>query len=1756
MEEVRSKPTLQNIGRFAYIEPNNPYLTLPDNAILHSYENYCMAVDLTVTIPDRYSCADKTGHVLTYSSSNGTINFFGGSGGETDKNGYLTTSFTDISSTNVGRGNKECLGIESINVSYQQWFYPIVNIKFVDVRGASLFMPQEKGLQQTLEREKMEREQGAVNNSKITQIDSGSFFKAVFSCPCPVFKLTVKGFYGKPITYNLKMSKFNSNFDATTGNSVVDMEFIGNMYGIYTEIPFIYTAVAPYIDDMAYWNSRVASGDFVFDNGAEMITLSEFTKRIKTSITNFEQYKLDIAKKNNYIYIEKCKGELQELKNTFPRSLDINNSIVLDEDRFNKEIAFISYSDSLTTDDVKTLYKYYHSLEAFSERYSQYETLIDMISDIKINENELNSNSTKHMLCKYVVRNGVAYKYTNNNINFNNINIAESFTKYQSEKNYVLADNSESITLSPRFKDAIDKISDKTKPIYIHVLNTEILYSIDEILNSLEKNKDEQESLINEVMVETIEANLGFKISIYNVFKMIFAHLECFIHHYYTALNQIKKQLDGNKNIRSISNFGGYDLTDIPKSYQYVPPYPLCISSIQEGDSTRQVAVWPEDVTGIQIEETKFTKALIKGAHCYVENAQKVLEEIKELEGNTKNRNEEEPIEKFIPATLYDIIFKQKNPYEIIANRSSYSDIDKANLIMATFMLRCYYTIYSFRNNSRGEINDIKKYVAWAEALNVRKAFGEKLARDTKNELSINTKSNQSINNGVEKAKSKTKSTKQSQWTIIDGVPMFSDTENWLYSLIKDGKNTYLPMNVEFRSNRNDVSMGKHIDSSKYICINDSQLNKDTFVSINNTDFLEKYRTEIGAAETYGLKEGKFDVYTKVFEKKYKHEDTISGVFGDNLSVKIIDANEKKNKPKISTAKNFLELHNTNAYLYTSNNANNGNFYFGIVNGEYERFGVFKGNDVYNANKQKPLAKAYLFLFSLPINSSYAKACIETNYGNANKWLLLREGAHYWREDESGEPINLGEYGKGFNGEKSLVPILRRVGLFGKLNNTLYLDKVNHTKNDYITFNELNGLDKDFQVSEARRNYLKKLFVNFATISNIFKDFYLLESTQEDSDDYNKLQRNLVNLLSSEEIFIDYAQPIENGKDKKIKDNDVFDCYSSFLKNLATIYEEKNIEVTNDIDSEDIIVSTGLVNDKDIKLSTYLTLKDLYDKFFCNINSDIFVIGSENSEFKKFRFIDSFYNDISKKLIVNGNYLLDIFRDTVYQSEGAMNTPVKLNMKKSVYEVMADICEHNGLTFLALPQEFGLSGVDNIEKMFSPQSLQDVYTNRHANDGCYIGLYSYKPSERLDIQETEYGYKNDSFDITDGALPSALQTINGDDLIPAFAVTYAKQNQSFFSNISLSTASQQTTEHSITATMDIAGRGQTDGPRESTLYGQDLYRVYAGYSYQCSVEMLGNMQVMPLMYFQLNNIPMWHGAYMIISVEHNIVANNITTKFTGVRVNRNAMPFVNSDYIFANENGEMNYVNITTSDPRAKLDELISQGFSQEQAIEIVNNNGVYGLGNIKAKPKMSPENLLTAKGRVTEAVKKVFSCGHAITSSGSYVHHCARWTFRLAQCFVQPDFDPTCEVSAGGNPNQIGLWNHLTKIGYKEETNVVLNKDEIKKYLANSNNFNYGDVVLYYNSTQAYGTAGAKMHAQFYTGDAYLSSVPGYSSNINVVNEKPEMEKQCKSGWSCDRLNNYGSTFVYGNDNKYPPTDPKYNSWVLKVFRAPELEA
>ena len=59
--------------------------------------------------------------------------------------------------------------------------------------------------------------------------------------------------------------------------------------------------------------------------------------------------------------------------------------------------------------------------------------------------------------------------------------------------------------------------------------------------------------------------------------------------------------------------------------------------------------------------------------------------------------------------------------------------------------------------------------------------------------------------------------------------------------------------------------------------------------------------------------------------------------------------------------------------------------------------------------------------------------------------------------------------------------------------------------------------------------------------------------------------------------------------------------------------------------------------------------------------------------------------------------------------------------------------------------------------------------------------------------------------------------------------------------------------------------------------------------------MMGDAQITPLMYFQLNNIAMWKGAYMITNVQHNITARGMETVFTGVRQSRYSVPFRDDD---------------------------------------------------------------------------------------------------------------------------------------------------------------------------------------------------------------------------------------------------------------------
>jgi hypothetical protein len=356
--------------------------------------------------------------------------------------------------------------------------------------------------------------------------------------------------------------------------------------------------------------------------------------------------------------------------------------------------------------------------------------------------------------------------------------------------------------------------------------------------------------------------------------------------------------------------------------------------------------------------------------------------------------------------------------------------------------------------------------------------------------------------------------------------------------------------------------------------------------------------------------------------------------------------------------------------------------------------------------------------------------------------------------------------------------------------------------------------------------------------------------------------------------------------------------FNSFKSKLLELYGEN---VNNEIYSS----NAGNI---DHKLAMYQTLKNLYDKHFNTIVRDEvkYHLTSEtgNTEFSRFHFVDSFFNDLSDDFLINADYLveiLDIVTDGYASGKGEGTIPSEM----SVYSFMSMICQKHNMMLMATPvfnKSFTTEGgVENLEKMFTPLPYVECINDNVMSGPSYICFYPHKASHHLDNPSSQY--PNDGFNITDlnGTAefngPLTIGDLENSDennyIIPAFGVEYGTQKQSIFKNININMDNPQTTEVAVATQFALANRNNEDMTK-LRFEGQDLFKIYSNYSFTCNVEMMGCAQIQPLMYFQLNNIPMFRGAYIIIQVEHDITPGNMTTTFKGVRLNRTKIPMKSS----------------------------------------------------------------------------------------------------------------------------------------------------------------------------------------------------------------------------------------------------------------------
>jgi len=341
----------------------------------------------------------------------------------------------------------------------------------------------------------------------------------------------------------------------------------------------------------------------------------------------------------------------------------------------------------------------------------------------------------------------------------------------------------------------------------------------------------------------------------------------------------------------------------------------------------------------------------------------------------------------------------------------------------------------------------------------------------------------------------------------------------------------------------------------------------------------------------------------------------------------------------------------------------------------------------------------------------------------------------------------------------------------------------------------------------------------------------------------------------------------------------------SFFDGFLEKIHEENIYENNETNSQISQAKEPDDSNTDIKIGIYRYCKMIYDKWLAGLTDEEFeeqwtMKSFFSGEDKYFYFIDAFYN-ITDFIPINiGDFcdqIVSCYRDDQF----------------SLLSFLSSVYAKNKFNFLCVQNFIDLGKRENMEKMFDTVPYTENWSiKRHPN---FIVMYPYESSNYLDIENGEY--ENDGFLINQpnsvrNKWPEPLTSRNANSSIrysiPAFGVSYGKMYQSYFKDIDISMDNPTVTEQSIKAQFAIAcqnNTGEQTGDRAKLYtYGQDLYSIYSNNSYTCNVTMMGCAWIQPLMYFVLNNIPMFRGTYLIEKVTHHIEPGNMITKFMGVRM--------------------------------------------------------------------------------------------------------------------------------------------------------------------------------------------------------------------------------------------------------------------------------
>lgn len=351
-----------------------------------------------------------------------------------------------------------------------------------------------------------------------------------------------------------------------------------------------------------------------------------------------------------------------------------------------------------------------------------------------------------------------------------------------------------------------------------------------------------------------------------------------------------------------------------------------------------------------------------------------------------------------------------------------------------------------------------------------------------------------------------------------------------------------------------------------------------------------------------------------------------------------------------------------------------------------------------------------------------------------------------------------------------------------------------------------------------------------------------------------------------------------------IKARAFFDAFLTKLNNLLPDSKNKQTKEAEEFEK--------FANSDNIIAETYYSFKNINDRWLC---------GMENSDGKGYPF-----NFKGKRLIDMFAFVdrtMNPIGNTVISIEPLLN--FKDNNDASIFTVLTTLLSANHFEFFPIQNFMTLSDDEWQNECFGI----DISAIKNTSP-AFVCMYIGGTSNYLSANDNYFEDGDGILDITkdkpfydmhQDTDQKGKSIFTGWGQVKAFSVKFGTQNQSMFTGIKIDSKEYPETNESLQILAKIAGDNTVQAP---VAVGQNLFNLYENRAYKATVMSLGNAMIQPMQYFQLENIPIFNGVYIILGVEHNISDNNMTTQFNGVKILKYPVPRILDAYTLFGYTGD------------------------------------------------------------------------------------------------------------------------------------------------------------------------------------------------------------------------------------------------------------